>query len=211
MVSNRNFLLSSHIQLLKLKDIFYFYIDVKKPGVRFLTCFRLKSILFFILLQNLDTNQTIDIYLPADSIIAGQYMKKFKIGTNFKGIDTPDGFHVIHIESELKFVRLKNPNNIDYSFCFTTKYRGEDGNLVRVKYDSDKRCLHIESITTDIIDNHWNISEYSIEQKYRGAKPPARVEPNELLKIELKEEHFEELEPNLILSNLVKIRINDGP
>lgn len=154
-------------------------------------------------MQNLDTNQTIEILLPADSIIAGQYIKKFKIGTNFKGIDTPDGFHVIHIESELKLVRLKNPNNIDYSFCFTTKYRGEDGNLVRVKYDSNKRCLHI--------DNHWNISEYSIEQICRRAKPPARVEPNELLKIELNEKHFEELEPNLILSNLVKIRFNDGP
>lgn len=130
-------------------------------------------------------------------------MKKYKIGKDFKGIDTPDGSNVVHIESEAEFVRLKNPNDIDYSFNFTTVHRGNEVNLVRVKYDSTERCLRI--------DNHWTIKKQFIENRYRGIPEPARVQPNELLKIELNEKHFEGLDPNLRSSNLVSIRFNDGP
>lgn len=145
----------------------------------------------------------IEIRLPADSLITGQYVAKFKIGEDFKGIDTPDGCNVVHIESEKDFLWLKNPNDIDYTLSLTTFYRGKEVYLARAKYDSAERCMRI--------NKQWIISDRSIEMRHKGAVKPECFEPNDFIKIELNDKHFEGLDPNLSLSNLVSIRLNDGP
>lgn len=159
--------------------------------------------IFIFWIQDIDATQTIAIRLPADSFITGQYIAKFKIGKDFKGIDTPDGCHVIHVESHAELVRLTNPNDIDYTLLFTTFFRGEEIHLADVKYDSERGHLKI--------NNYWTVAERSIENRCDVSVTPKRLEPKDFMKIELNEKHFEGLDPNLILSNLVSFRLNDGP
>lgn len=145
--------------------------------------------------------QTIEIRLPADTFVTGQYIAKFKIGKDFNGIDTPDGRSVVQVKSEADLLRLTNPNDIDYTLLLTTFSRGEEIQLAHVKYISEKRHIRI--------NNHWTVAEGFIENRCEVSVTQERLEPKNFIKIELSDEHFEGLDPNLC-SNLVSLRLNAG-
>lgn len=148
---------------------------------------------------------TLEIKLPANTLVTGQYIAEFKIEKDIKSIDTPDGHSVIHIKSHAgSMLDLNNPNDIDFSFVFVTIDGGKEVRLARAKYDSGESCIRI--------NNNWVVWERFIENKTRGAVTPEQtIEQFDFLKIAFNEKHFEALCPNSSTANLVTIRFKGGP